>query len=50
MKVKLVIIDAYPSDADPAPLQYYIDRDKTPHLSYWEYSPACSTRLIETIF
>jgi len=50
MKVKLVIIDAYPSNEGPLPLKYYIDPEKTSHLDYWEYSPACSTRLVETVF
>lgn len=50
MKVKLVIIDAYPASEPPEPLKYYIDINKTQHLDYWEYSPACSTRLIETVF
>ena len=50
MKVKLAIIDAYPADKQLPALRYYIDRQKTKHLSYWEYSPACSTRLVETIF
>jgi len=50
MKVKLVIVDAYPADKRPETLRYYIDRKKTPHLSYWEYSPASSSRLIETVF
>ncbi len=50
MKVKLVIIDAYPANEPPEPLKYYIDAEKTKHIDYWEYSPACSTRLIETIF
>ena len=50
MKVKLVIIDAYPASDPPEPLKYYIDVEKTAHIDYWEYSPACSTRLIETVF
>ncbi len=50
MKVKLVIIDAYPSNDPPEPLKYYIDAEKTAHIDYWEYSPASCTRLIETIF
>ena len=50
MKVKLVIIDSYPNNAPPEPLRYFIDTKVTKHLNYWEYSPACSTRLIETVF
>lgn len=50
MKVKLVIIDSYASPKPPEPPQYYIDPEKTRHLDYWEYSPACCPRLIETVF
>ena len=50
MKVKLVIIDSYPSPEPPEPLKYYIDPMHTHHLDYWEYSPACCPRLIETVF
>ncbi|MBQ3483009.1 MAG: 30S ribosomal protein S1 [Clostridia bacterium] len=50
MKIKLVIIDSYPAPEPPEPLQYYIDIKDTKHLDYWEYSPACCTRLIETVF
>ncbi|MBE6603007.1 MAG: 30S ribosomal protein S1 [Ruminococcaceae bacterium] len=50
MKVKLVIIDSYPSSEPPEPLHYYIDAEKTRHIDYWEYSPQSSTRLVETIF
>lgn len=50
MKVKLVIIDSYPSPEPPEPPKYYIDPVHTQHLDYWEYSPACCPRLIETVF
>ena len=50
MKVKLVVIDAYPADRKPEDLTYYIDRETTPHIDRWEYSPADSTRLVETVF
>ena len=50
MKIKLVIIDAYPSNDPPEPLQYYVNPQKASHISYWEYSPAISTRLVETVF
>ncbi|MBQ9802432.1 MAG: 30S ribosomal protein S1 [Clostridia bacterium] len=50
MKIKLIIIDAYPANDPPEPLRYYIDTEKVKHIDYWEYSPAASTRLIETIF
>ncbi|MBP3395619.1 MAG: 30S ribosomal protein S1 [Clostridia bacterium] len=50
MKIKLVIIDSYAADVRPEVPKYYIDVAHTHHMDYWEYSPACSTRLIETIF
>ena len=50
MKIKLVIIDSYPSSEPPEPLRYYIDAEKTRHIDYWEYSPSSSTRLVETVF
>ncbi len=50
MKVKLVIIDSYPSPVPPAPLEYFIDPTVTEHLDYWEYSPTHCGKLIETVF
>jgi len=50
MKVKLVIIDSYPAPETPEPPEYFIDTKTTRHLDYWEYSPACSGKLIETVF
>ena len=50
MKVKLVIIDSYPAPEPPELPRYYIDTEKTKHLDYWEYSPRCCPRLIETVF
>ncbi len=50
MKVKLVIIDSYPSSLPPAPPEYFIDPTTTAHLDYWEYSPTHCGKLIETIF
>jgi len=50
MKIKLVIIDSYPSDEAPEPLRYYIDAATTKHIDYWEYSPASCTRLVESVF
>ena len=50
MKVKLVIIDSRPEPEFPTPPHYFIDPARTPHIDYWEYSPACATRLIETVF
>ena len=50
MKVKLVIIDSHSEPEKPALPRYYIDVNKVKHLDYWEYSPTCSTRLVETVF
>ena len=50
MKVKLVIIDSYQKPEIPSPPTYYIDPNVTAHLDYWEYSPLCCPRLIETRF
>ena len=50
MKIKLVIIDSHQSLECPSVPKYFIDPDKTKHIDYWEYSPVCSTRLIETVF
>lgn len=50
MKIKLVIIDSRAEPEFPEPPKYFVDPQKTPHIDYWEYSPACSTRLIETVF
>ena len=49
MKIKLVIIDSRPEPERPEPPQYFIPSDCR-HLDYWEYSPACCGRLIETVF
>ena len=51
MKIKLVLIDTYKTDALPAPqLTYYITGENTVHLSYWLYSPASSPKRVETVF
>ena len=50
MKIKLVIIDSRAEPEYPEPPRYFIDTDTTQHIDYWEYSPTCSTRLIETVF
>lgn len=50
MKVKLVIIDSYPSPTPPALPEYFIDPAATEHLDYWEYSPTHCGKLIETVF
>ena len=51
MKVKLVLIDACCSaPATRTPLHFYIDTDKTSHISRWRYSPNCAPRIIESVF
>ena len=50
MKVKLVIIDAYAAPEVPSVPQYYVDVEKTTHLSRFVYSPESCDRLIETVF
>lgn len=50
MKVKLVIVDSYASPEFPEPPKYFIDPKNTSHISYWEYSPTSSSKLIETVF
>lgn len=50
MKIKLVIIDSHQDLERPCIPKYFIDPSKTKHIDYWEYSPVCSTRLIETVF
>ena len=50
MKVKLVIIDSYPSPTPPSTPEYFIDPVATEHIDYWEYSPARCGKLIETVF
>jgi small subunit ribosomal protein S1 len=50
MKIKLVIIDAYPAKEAPDSPEYFTDPHTVRHLNYWEYSPTCCPRLIETRF
>jgi small subunit ribosomal protein S1 len=49
MKVKLVLIDTYPSLHTIPELSYYIPED-CEHIDRWVYSPVCSPRCIETVF
>lgn len=46
MKVKLIIIDTFPSDCEPKYDYFY----KENHIDYWRYSPECCDRIIETDF
>lgn len=49
MKIKLVIIDVS-SAGSPPEMKYFIDTDKTRHISRWTYSPKGARKLVETVF
>ena len=50
MKIKLVLIDSYRKNAPQNKHRYFIDCEKTKHLSHWVYSPASANKLVETVF
>jgi len=47
MKVKLIIVDAFEASYFPGRIRYYITGG---HIERWRYSPACSDRVVETVF
>ena len=47
MKVKLIIVDAFDAAYRASPAAYFFTGG---HLGRWRYSPACSERVIETVF
>lgn len=47
MKFKLIIVDSFDADYPNYNYHYYVT---SPHIDYWQYSPSCSPKLIETIF
>lgn len=49
MKIKLVIIDSIKNPSVPG-IKYYIDTEKTKHISHWRYSPKGCRKVIETGF
>ncbi len=49
MKIKLVIIDSLKAHSVPG-IKYYIDADKTKHISHWRYSPKGCRKVVETNF
>lgn len=49
MKVKLIIVDVFDSDAPPAPPEYFIPPEVT-HIDRWRYTSSMSDRVIETVF
>ncbi len=50
MKIKLVLIDTYKGELPKPELTYYIDCEKVRHINRWQYSPASSTKVIESVF
>ena len=50
MKIKLVLIDAYRGEAAHAGLRYFVDTERVHHIDRWQYSPACTNRVIESTF
>lgn len=51
MKIKLVIIDAQKSGSLPRqPMKDFPSVTGISHMDRWQYSPACASRVIETIF
>ncbi len=47
MKLKLILVDAFPQETAPSPLRYYTDCD---HMDRWIYSPDCCDKVVETVF
>ncbi len=50
MKIKLVLIDSYHETPRAEYIRYFIDCEKTAHISRWRYSPDYSNKLIESVF
>lgn len=50
MKIKLVLIDTYRGTVPQRKHKYFIDCESTSHISRWIYSPASSTKTVETVF
>lgn len=49
MKVKLVLIDSF-SEAPRPEMKMFVDTSRVKHMDRWRYSPACSDKVIETVF
>lgn len=48
MKIKLIIVDAFPQNCTEAPpLKYYINEE---HIDYWRYSPDNCDKIIDSAF
>ena len=50
MKIKLVLIDAYRGEAAHSGIRYFVDTEQVTHIDSWRYSPACASKIIESIF
>ena len=50
MKIKLILVDTCCTDAPLSKLTYYVDTEKTSHISHWRYSPSTCHKVIETVF
>ena len=50
MKIKLVIVDTYPSPRRFNEFRYCLPEDGGSHLDYWRYSPLGCEKCIETFF
>jgi small subunit ribosomal protein S1 len=50
MKIKLVLIDSYRQNTPQSKHRYFIDCNNTKHISRWVYSPATSSKIIESVF
>lgn len=47
MKIKLIIVDCFDAVYPPQKLNYFSEEK---HISYWRYSPASSSKIIESYF
>ena len=50
MKIKLVLIDSFPSPERQPPVKYFIDGARVGHISYWRYSPPDCAKVVESVF
>ena len=50
MKIKLIIIDTRDTMDPIEPIEYFIDTERTTHISSWQYSPPSCKKIIETVF
>jgi small subunit ribosomal protein S1 len=50
MKIKLVLIDSYKGELPRKELRYFVDCERTAHISAWRYSPKGAPKIIESVF